>query len=130
VDWVEIFSVFLVSHLAGDFLVQSDWQATHKAGGLGRDHVARTALLNHTATYGLCFLPALIWISAERSLGIAIAAAALVVAPHLIQDDGRLITTYARRVKGLISAPGGLMVALDQSFHVVALFLAALILAA
>ena len=36
-EWAEITIVFWVSHLAGDFLLQTDWQAEHKHGGLGRD---------------------------------------------------------------------------------------------
>ena len=28
--WVEVFAVFLVSHLTGDYLLQTDWQARHK----------------------------------------------------------------------------------------------------
>jgi hypothetical protein len=27
--WVEIFAVFVVSHLVGDYLIQTDWQALH-----------------------------------------------------------------------------------------------------
>ncbi len=43
--WPEIFLVFLVSHLAGDFLLQTEFQATRKFGGLSGDPVARRALL-------------------------------------------------------------------------------------
>ena len=32
--WVEIFAVFFVSHQVGDYLIQTDWQAMHKRGGL------------------------------------------------------------------------------------------------
>jgi len=35
VSWVEVFAVFVVSHLVGDFLIQTEWQASHKLGGLG-----------------------------------------------------------------------------------------------
>ena len=48
--WVEIFAVLVVSHLAGDFLLQTEWQATHKRAGLGRDPVRRRALVAHAAT--------------------------------------------------------------------------------
>jgi hypothetical protein len=37
VPWVEAFSVFVVCHLAGDYLFQTDWEAAHKMGGLGPD---------------------------------------------------------------------------------------------
>ena len=42
--------------------------------------------------------------------------------PHMIQDDGRLLSTYVRRVKHTKPQPGLLMLAVDQSFHVVVLF--------
>ena len=29
--WVEVFAVFIVAHLAGDFLLQTDWQAPNAA---------------------------------------------------------------------------------------------------
>ena len=31
--WVEVFIVFVVSHLVGDYLSQTNWQAMHKRGG-------------------------------------------------------------------------------------------------
>jgi hypothetical protein len=122
VDWVEVFVVFAVSHLVGDFLLQTDWQATHKFGGLGPKPESRRALLAHTVTYTLAFVPALIWLSTEIGAW-AIGVAALIALPHMIQDDGRLLDAYLRRVKRVQGdPPGGLRLALDQSFHMVFLF--------
>ena len=42
--WVEVFAVFTVCHLTGDYLLQTDWQARNKRGGLGSNPVARRAL--------------------------------------------------------------------------------------
>jgi uncharacterized protein DUF3307 len=126
VPWVEVFAVLIVSHLAGDFLLQTDWQATHKSNGLGRDQVARRALLAHGATYTLALVPALIWLATELG-GWALGVGALVVLPHLIQDDGRLLGAYMRRVKGLEPRPGVLLMAIDQSSHLLALFAVALL---
>lgn len=127
VDWVEVFVVFAVSHLVGDFLLQTDWQATHKFGGLGPKPESRRALLAHTITYTLAFVPALIWLSTDIgawALGVAV----LIALPHMIQDDGRLLDAYLRRVKRVQGEPpGGLRLALDQSFHMVFLFLLALL---
>ena len=39
-SWVEVFNVYLVCHCVGDFLLQTEFQATRKAGGLGRETVA------------------------------------------------------------------------------------------
>jgi hypothetical protein len=126
-SWVELFAAFLACHLAGDFVVQTDWQATHKRGGLGSDAVARRALFSHITTYTLCFVPVLAWVAAERDLAAMVGTAALIALPHLAQDDGRLLASYARRVKGLSAARGELsMVSLDQSVHVLTLFAIAL----
>jgi Protein of unknown function (DUF3307) len=128
VPWVEVFVVFVVSHLVGDFLLQTNWQATHKIGGLGRDRESRRALIAHTATYTLAFVPALIWIGIDVSVGWAIGAAALVALPHMFQDDGRLLDAYMRDVKGVgDDAPAGLRLAVDQSSHFISLFLLALL---
>ncbi len=63
--------------MVGDYLLQTDWQARHKTGGLGRNPVARRALLAHVATYTLAFVPALIWIGDELGAGWALLAGAL-----------------------------------------------------
>jgi hypothetical protein len=49
--------------------------------------------------------------------------AALIFFPHLIQDDGRLLTAYMERFKGG-DVPSNLSVAaaVDQSFHFITLF--------
>jgi hypothetical protein len=69
-----IFVVLYVCHQVGDYLVQTDWQARNKAGGLGADPVARRALFAHVTTYTLAFAPALAWIGVERTAAIAFAA--------------------------------------------------------
>ncbi len=128
-SWVELFVVFVVCHLAGDFILQTDWQARFKYAGLGSDPIRRRALRNHTLTYMLAFVPALIWIAAEESLASAILAALVVAIPHWLQDDGRLLDLYMVGVKRMTEAAPGLRIAVDQSFHAVALFLAALLIA-
>jgi len=127
-SWVEVFAVFGVSHLVGDFLLQTDFQARHKYAGLGADPVHRRALRNHMATYMLAFVPALLWIASETNLAEAIGVALLIAIPHWIQDDGRLLDAYMTVVKGLSKTSSGLRVAVDQSFHAVFLFLVALII--
>jgi hypothetical protein len=125
--WVEVFAVFLASHLMGDFLLQTDWQATHKQCGLRQGELlARRALLSHIATYTVAFVPALIWLADDIGAGI-LGIAALIAGPHLIQDDGRLLAAYARAVKNMEPSPGVTLMAVDQSFHVLALFAVSLI---
>ena len=124
--WVEVFAAFVVCHLVGDYLLQTDWQALHKRGGLGPDPLARRALASHIATYTLAFVPALIWLSDDIGAW-AIATAALIGVPHWIQDDGRLLSAYVVRVKHTDPARNpSVAAAADQSFHFVALFLTAL----
>ena len=87
-SWVEVFAVFILCHLSGDFLLQTNWQATHKQGGLGRDAVSRRALLAHGLSYTSAFIPAFIWLAGDVGAAVLWAAAAVGV-PHTIQDDGR-----------------------------------------
>jgi uncharacterized protein DUF3307 len=127
VPWVEVFSVFLVCHLVGDYLLQTDWQAAHKRGGLGPNRESRRALLAHITTYTLAFVPALVWLLDEIGAGV-IGVAALIALPHMVQDDGRLLERYIALVKGEPATRNVAVVAVvDQSFHVVVLFLIALL---
>ena len=128
--WAAVFVVFYVSHQVGDYVLQTDWEALHKRGGLGRNPVARRALFMHTFTYTLAYVPALIWIASTigwKTLVIVVAIAL----PHLIQDDGRLLSIYLRRVKRLDPIANHSVAALvDQAMHMVALFGAALLVSA
>src|SRR5687768_552237 len=126
-SWVEVFAVLLVSHLSGDYLLQTEWQALNKRGGLGRDREARRALLAHIATYTLAFVPAFVWLAED--IGWAVVAAAVAVAlPHMVQDDGRLLAIFVRHVKGYEAAANPSVTAMvDQTLHVLALFALALV---
>jgi hypothetical protein len=128
--WAAVFVVFFVSHQVGDYLFQTDWEVVHKRAGLGRDPVARRALLTHTLTYTAAYVPAFIWISS--SLGwTTLVIAAVIALPHLIQDDGRLLSVYVTRVKGLDPVANHTIAAIvDQAFHMVALLGAALLVSA
>ena len=121
--WVEVFAALVVCHLVGDYLLQTDWQALHKRGGLGPDPLARRALFSHIVTYTLAFVPALVWLADDIGAW-AIATAALIAVPHWIQDDGRLLTVYIEKVKGVEAAANrSVAAAADQSFHFVVLLL-------
>ena len=124
--WVEIFAVFVVCHLTGDFLLQTEWQAQHKHGGLRhRDH--RGALLAHSFSYTLAFVPALVWLSDSLGAGV-VWLAALIAVPHLVQDDAFLLDRFMLTVKRADPAENrALTITVDQVFHVVTLFLTALV---
>jgi uncharacterized protein DUF3307 len=127
VNWVSVFAAFLVAHMVGDYLFQTDWQARHKRGGLSGDRIAFKALVAHVTTYTLAFLPALIWIGDQLDPGWAVLAAALIFVPHLILDDGRIVRAYLANVKRAEGFDLGLAASVDQSFHVLSLFLVALL---
>ncbi|MGO9888039.1 MAG: DUF3307 domain-containing protein [Solirubrobacteraceae bacterium] len=125
--WVEVFAVFFVSHEVGDYLFQTEWQAMNKRGGLSGPGVRRRALLSHITTYTIAFIPSLIWLWPSVHWGV-IGVAALIAIPHMIQDDGRLLTSYARVIKGAdLNENPALGAVLDQAFHFLALFLVALL---
>jgi hypothetical protein len=122
VPWVEVFAVFIVCHLVGDYLLQTNWQAVHKRGGLGRDPTARRALVSHVTTYTIAFAPALLWLVFEIEAEV-VGIAALIFVPHLVQDDGRLLNRYMTDVKSLSYSDNPIIFgAVDQSFHVLTLF--------
>jgi hypothetical protein len=124
--WVEVFTAFVVSHLVGDYLLQTDWQARHKRGGLARGAgVARRALFTHVGTYTLCFVPALV----VSDLGVELLwVVPAIFLPHLIQDDGRLLHAYMKRVKRLDPQENlSVSIAVDQTFHLLALLIVALL---
>jgi Protein of unknown function (DUF3307) len=129
VDWSDVFLVFAVSHLVGDFAFQTEWQAQHKRGGLGPDPVARRALVTHVLTYTLAFVPALVWLWDDLGAGV-LALAALLAGEHLVQDDGRLLSSWVRSVKRTDpSRHPPVMIAVDQTFHAVVLLALALLAA-
>ena len=129
--WVEVFAVFVVCHFVGDYLLQTEWQATNKRGGLGGDPVARRALVSHVATYTLAFVPALVWIGLDLSVPAAVGLGLLIALPHLVQDDGRPVSAYLVHVKRTeADLHSILFMSVDQSLHILALFGAALLAAA
>ena len=129
-SWVSVLAGFLVAHMVGDYLVQTDWQARNKRGGLSGGGVSRRALISHVTTYTLAFVPAFVWIGSELDALWAVAAAVLVYIPHLIIDDGRLVGLYLARVKRVEGLNLGLAASVDQSFHVLSLFLVAIVIGA
>lgn len=125
--WVEIFAALMVSHLVGDFILQTEFQATNKRGGLSLRSPARRALGLHVLTYTLAFVPVLAWLASEHGPLELLAVAAAIAVPHAAQDDGRLLAAWMRSVKHTPLRPGPLATMVDQSFHVVTLFLLAVV---
>jgi Protein of unknown function (DUF3307) len=124
--WSAVLLAFVVSHVVGDVLLQTDWQAMTKPRGLG-DPGGRRALFRHLAVYTLAFVPALVWIADETTVLRAVGVGALVAIPHLLVDDGHLVRAWLRDVKRAPEPPLGLAIAVDQSFHLVCLLGAAVL---
>jgi hypothetical protein len=119
------FANFFVSHHIGDYLLQTDFQALNKKGGLGEDDDSRRALVNHGLTYTAAFVPALLGVARRTSLTRALGVAALITLPHLAIDDGRLVNAYMKRVKRTpADVDADLTSRVDQSMHIVCLWAA------
>jgi Protein of unknown function (DUF3307) len=128
VTWPALFGVFLLSHLAGDFLLQTEFHATHKAGAFRARPDARRALASHGLSYMLAFVPALLWVAGDSGGAAAIGVAALVGLPHIVIDDGELVAIWVRQVKRGNGTPTTVVrVGVDQTFHVLALAAVALL---
>jgi Protein of unknown function (DUF3307) len=127
-SWAAVLAAFVVSHLVGDFLLQTEWQALTKPRGLSEPE-GRRAIALHTTTYMLAFVPALVWIGHDTSAGRAIAVAAVIAIPHVLLDDGRFVSCWMTQVKHAPQPALWLTVAVDQSFHLVCLLGAALVAA-
>jgi hypothetical protein len=125
--WAAVFVVLLLSHIAGDFLLQTEWQALNKKGGLGRSREARRALRNHAITYTAAFIPGFVWIASERNDVMLLLLVLLITLPHVIVDDGRLLRAWMHEVKHSPDPAPGLVIMVDQSFHLVMLLPVALL---
>ncbi len=126
--WSAVFAAFVACHVAGDFLLQTEWQAVTKVRGLG-DPEGRRALLSHASTYTLAFVPVLIWVAADRSVARAILVAVLIAVPHIVVDDGRALRGWMHSVKHAPNPAPALSLMVDQSFHLVCLLGAAFVAA-
>src|SRR6185437_2108467 len=97
-SWPPVFAAFLVCHLAGDLLLQTEWQALTKVRGLG-DPEGRRALMWHAITYTLPYLPVLVWIGHDHGVLRAVVVALVIAVPHVAVDDGRFVRVWLRQVK-------------------------------
>jgi hypothetical protein len=120
--WPALFGVLLLSHLVGDFLLQTGWQANRKRHGLGADREARRALVWHGLIYTLAFVPAVVWVAIESGIATGLGLGALVLLPHVIIDDGTLVASWVRHVKHVEGTPSVVVrLGVDQTLHVLTL---------
>jgi hypothetical protein len=123
-NWTSRFADLLAAHAVGDFLLQTDWQAQNKRGGLAQNATSRQALAGHVAVYTLACAPVLAGIARGRGGRLAALAAVGIALPHAILDDGRLLARWAHWGKRLeeAEAPGNVMLMVDQSVHLLCLW--------
>ncbi len=72
-------------------------------------------------------LQVLVWIGVEASVARAALIGLAVAVPHLLIDDGHLVTVWLREIKRAERPSPALTIAVDQSFHVACLLGAALL---
>jgi hypothetical protein len=125
--WPGVYLALLLSHLVGDFLLQTEFQAMNKRGGLGGDPVKRRALLQHGLTYTVACVPALVWLGSKHGVPAAIGLGALITLPHIGVDDGRILRSWLANVKHAEHPSDWLVAAVDQTFHLVLLLPVALL---
>ena len=123
---------FLLAHVGGDVLLQTEFQATHKAGALTGEPRSRRALAVHGLTYVTAFLPVLVWlgVAGDRTLPVLVAVAVGIVVPHVLVDGGGIVRAWLRAVKHVPDPQPGLAVAVDQAIHAACLLAVALLLTA
>ena len=129
-SWPEVSLALVSSHLAGDFLLQTEWQAVNKRGGLAHDPERRRALAMHGLTYTAAYVPALVWIARgdPGPVGAVLCALAITL-PHIAIDDGRLLFAWMAGVKHNDDPEPWLVAAVDQTSHLVCLLPVALVVA-
>lgn len=122
--WTSRFADLLVAHTLADFVLQTDWQARCKPGGLGHDACSRRALGSHVGVYTLACAGVLAGVARSRGRLAAAATAAAIAIPHAVVDDRRLMAAWMKHVKKTTvePSPPTLTMLVDQSVHLLSLW--------
>jgi hypothetical protein len=82
-------------------------------------------------TYTLAFIPGIAALARREGVATASAVGIAIAAPHLLVDDGRLLRTYLLHAKGVREPiEPELAASVDQSLHMVCLWLASVMASA
>ena len=126
--WPSVYLALLLSHLAGDFLLQTEWQAMNKRraraatpSSAGRSP-ARPHL--HRRVHPRADLARRRGRRARRGR-----CALAITLPHVFIDDGRFLRAWLSRVKHNDAPETWLVAAVDQTFHLVCLLPVAVVVA-
>ncbi len=109
---MDMFCCLLMGHLVGDYLLQSNWMAMTKAKNW-------LALVTHSIIYTVT-----IFLFSLFAGGIGIIAVLIVFIAHIILDQRRLVRWWLTNIN---KSPDifWLQVMVDQTFHLLILFLIA-----
>jgi len=112
---VEVFLYLLIAHLIGDWIIQTYWMAIEKSKHL-------LPLLAHVFTYHIFTFGALYLAGVD--LIQAIWATLFLAVTHAILDNRRFEIWWILRIKKFKDReiPTWLLLGVDQSFHLVLLF--------
>lgn len=110
-----LFDWMLVGHLVGDYILQTRWMAEKKAQ-------TWTPLIVHSAVY-----TAAVALLAQVAGGLSVWGIGLIFTGHILIDQRKLVNFLAQYVNGFGNVEW-LKTTLDQSWHIVVLAIATLIL--
>ena len=112
---MSVFNWLLIAHLVGDWLLQTEYEATNKARG----RFCNRALVKHCVVYTLSFVPFFLLLDINMNwLG-------LIFVSHMFIDRRWPVERYIRSVKltseRTIEEVPILMLVVDQIFHILIL---------
>lgn len=112
-DW------FVLCHLVGDYLLQTEFEAMNKASG----RFWNRAILSHCFKYALCFVP-ITWFYGLNWLWLAV-----IWGTHMLIDRRQLVLAWrkyiAKSAENSIKNTFWLTIVIDQIFHFIILALIA-----
>ena len=117
-----LFEKLFVAHLVGDWLLQTEWQALNKSRN-------NWALFSHISVYSLVILGVLIFNFGFQKVSIYLVVGLLAIS-HVLLDRGRFLIGYMRTFRLLVDRKPQrwLTMAVDQTFHILLIALATIIL--
>jgi hypothetical protein len=119
---MSLFDKLLVAHLVGDWLLQSEWQALNKSQNY-------RALFSHIGIYSVILLGVLILDFGFQNLVVYIVVILLALT-HAFMDRGWPVVRFMKSFRLIVERKPErwLVIAIDQSIHVLLLACAAMIL--
>ncbi len=120
---MSLFDWLLISHLVGDFLIQTDNMA-------GRKEQRWSWMLIHIGFYMVFATTVVVWYAVIHRLpvGLVLAVLLFLAGTHILLDR-RGFTTWWMRLVGMSPSHPWLPIVVDQVFHILTLAIVAQILA-